>query len=367
MLNGQNMTSTHHALLAADPAAWQALLAPHPIIADLTIDTVQLAPLTIAGKQYDYLKRITIDFNNNNDPLTLIAKTTSASEARFYIGLAPQLPALTPYCWHSEVLPGEAGFVILNECPLSNWTSDNVLNALNTLAQLHAAYWNHTGLPNWLPRPLDADNPLAPVEAGLVRMEGLAGWPGVLLQEQVELMRLIYDNPEQLLQPLRDQPLTLLHCRPWSHHWPNFSCLLDWRDVALGPAVWDVVAFVERLGLTQIGVTLTTRDWPLAPDAMINHYIIQISAALGPAFDPGSFRAALPPAQILHTMKHWLPQFNHYFGRLKPSRAIWRTFANFPPNMITRLGMTPLLDNKAYFTGLFERFERAAHQLVSNT
>lgn len=264
--------------------------------------------------------------------------------------------------WYIERLsPTTAGVVISSAPPVEHWASDTLAAALTALRNLHLSHQRPTPQPG-LPLLLDA--PFAGLAPAVERFLGLAGWPGVLLEEQVQRIHAAIQQPAALLAPLQALPTTLLHGDPALHAFrrrADGSFLLQpWSSAAHGPAVYDLAGFLCRLPLIEDASNIW-RDFtsPTPRITLIDQY-------LGPTAAPGvraAFQSALPAAEVVFTLRHWLPRLNDYFSILKPSRAIWRTFAKFPPAQLARLGLTPLFEHKPYFTDLFAQIDATLHDL----
>lgn len=326
---------TLEALLHGQPEAWQH-------IAGAAVSDVEIGPAPAPGHWP-------------------VAVQDGGAHARLW--LVEVTPALAPLLTDGNLSlaptrHGHDGHTLLlwQRAAPAAWHADHLPTLLTHLADHHARYWQASGL-DALPSALDADL-LAAAQPGVARMQALAGWPGVLPEDQVAVMAGLLDDPEAWLAPLRRLPDTLLNGQPWPEHWQagDPPALWRWDAAARGPAVLDVAALLMRYSLRQDGTTLETRDWVLDEDALMTHYLSRLNEGLGQALDEAAFRAALPAARLHHVLTHWLPQFDGYFARLKPTRAIWRTFARFPPSMIERLGLAPLIDNRAWFARLFDQF-----------
>lgn len=258
--------------------------------------------------------------------------------------------------WFIERLsPSTAGVVITSAPPVEHWTSDTLAAALTALRNLHLSHQRPTPQPGL---SLLLDNPFAGLESAVDRFLGLAGWPGVLLEEQVQRIHAAIQQPEALLAPLRALPTTLLHGDPALHAFrrrADGSFLLQpWSSATHGPAVYDLAGFLCRLPLIEDTPTVWRAFASPTPR------ITLIDQYLGPTAAPGvraAFQSALPAAEVVFTLRHWLPRLNESFSILKPSRAIWRTFAKFPPAQLARLGFTTLFEHKPYFASLFTHID----------
>jgi len=191
---------------------------------------------------------------------TGIAMRTSEVEVRFYQQVAPTLPVRTPRCFHADVDPATAEFVLILEdlAParvgdqVAGCSVDEATLALTELAALHAPRWGDPALERleWLHRRTAASND---VGAALlpVLFEGFAARYGGVLEEAV------LDVGRQLMAQigayLHRQP------RPWTVQHADYRldnllfgtttggvplAVVDWQTVVLGPGVADVSYFL---------------------------------------------------------------------------------------------------------------------------
>ena len=175
-------------------------------------------------------------------------------EVGVYRYLASEIPVRSP----KLVAASEAGdWIVLEELQpergASKWTRADYRQAVHSLTELHDRF---TGLSEdlanfpWLSRPLDADFEIhvAAAATALERIADhgrLASWP-----ERVHTMAHLILHAEQVVEPLKEEPATLLH----GDYWPGNIAVLedgaqvvyDWQLAGVGPPMLDVVAFVLK-------------------------------------------------------------------------------------------------------------------------
>ncbi len=191
---------------------------------------------------------------------TGIAMRTSEVEVRFYQQVASTVGVRTPRCYHGDVTPLTAEFVLILEDLAPARPGDQLAGcdvseaalALTELAALHAPRWGDPALERleWLNRRTDESN-----EAGAVifpmLFDGFAARYGAVLEDHV------VDVGRRLMPHigayLRHQP------RPWTVQHADYRldnllfgsaaggaplAVVDWQTVTFGPAAADVSYFL---------------------------------------------------------------------------------------------------------------------------
>jgi hypothetical protein len=191
---------------------------------------------------------------------TGIAMRTSEVEVRFYQEVASTVGVRTPRCYHADVDPATAEFVLVLEDLAPARAGDQVAGcsvseaalALTELAALHAPRWGDPALDEleWLNRRTPESN-----DVGVVLMpalfEGFADrYGGVLDASVLEVGRRLMSG---IGGYLRHQP------RPWTVQHADYRldnllfgtaeggaglAVVDWQTVTLGPGVADVSYFL---------------------------------------------------------------------------------------------------------------------------
>lgn len=416
-----------------DPAAWTTLLARYPETGDVIVTAVNSEPMggttggfpeRVTGEAKHRMRRYILTLDGCSDPISFIVKQTNASEAFFYNRYGDPPGTAMPTC-HYAYLDGDDSWVVLEDIPQhfppSSWTPTQVDGIIETLAQMHAARWNHTiddivnsdtddlVIPHFWRRPdgpytwdelVRAENTLfeegpaavlsrhaihsagrlAPAflraANGLVVMRDLGGWPGVMGESHLSAVADLLDDPVPMLAPLLDLPVTLLHGAPHPGHWRltlfNDKYLIDWSETQFGPGVLDLMAFIEGYPLLHdwppnscgLGEPhLRVRDVsPVMEETIVDTYLLTLSAELSRRMSARAFRSALPAARCLHVLLTWFPYFATWANDM-PDRYVWQRVNRHGGDETGRYYNAPDIGLRHYLTGVFERFLRACHSL----
>lgn len=387
--------------------AWTAFLQERLDQDDLAVRQVEKEPLNERG-----LVRYLITFEGQHDAFPLIGKKTNAAEARFYRDLAAPVRKLLPNCWLSHVSHDWSWIVlddVPNHIPPKRWTGEDAEKIVAMLASFHGTYWQHEewqNQPSW-PEPLlgrgaqeipdygaleawrywesPAQNSptisshalhtagrLAPTfiraAAGVDVLRQLGGWPGVVERQHLDALAELLDDPLPMLQPLRELPPTLLHGNLSLHHWHSTlfdeRFLLDWSNVTIGPAVCDLVDFLESVEWvrSQQGRHYLEGDWPVAEETMVDSYLLRMHFGLG-QFDARAMRQAIPAARCLRVITTWLPRFAETFRPFVGSPLTWRHLTGMSDEELQCAGYGRMVGWRRYLPRLFPRFWRATHLL----
>jgi aminoglycoside/choline kinase family phosphotransferase len=199
---------------------------------------------------------------------TGLAMRTSEVEVRFYQQVASTVGVRTPRCYHADVDPATAEFVLILEdlAParvgdqVAGCSVDDAALALTELAALHAPRWGDPQLErlDWLHRRTDTSNDVG-VALLPVLFEGFAARYGDVLDESV------LDVGRRLMAHLgaylHHQP------RPWTVQHADYRldnllfgtadggapvAVVDWQTVVLGPAAADVSYFLGAGPSTEV-------------------------------------------------------------------------------------------------------------------
>lgn len=191
---------------------------------------------------------------------TGIAMRTSEVEVRFYQQVASTVDVRTPRCYHADVDPATAEFVLVLEdmAParagdqVAGCSIDDAALALTELAALHAPRWGDPGLEKlgWLHRRTTETNDLG-AQLLPVLFDGFATRYGDILEESVlDVGRRLMPG---IASYLHHQP------RPWTVQHADYRldnllfgtadggvplAVVDWQTVILGPGVADVSYFL---------------------------------------------------------------------------------------------------------------------------
>jgi uncharacterized protein YqgC (DUF456 family) len=137
--------------------------------------------------------------------------------------------------------------------------------------------------------------------------------------EQLDAAAELLDDPMPMLYTLRDQPLTLQHGCPLNHHWHvtifGEARLLDWQEISAGPGITDLVHLVEQFNWLATGdVQFTPRPTEIiSEETLVDSYILQMAAELGPLCDTRAIRQSLAAARCFHLLSYWLPRLADWF------------------------------------------------------
>lgn len=377
-------------LQRCDAAAWTALLRRELDISRVAVSAVSTLPVP----SYPRIHRYVVSLTDHSDPITFIGKHTNRTEALFYQQVADELPDIAPGCLFSHWV-GEDGWVLLADVPLhvqpDKWTAMDVETAVHGLATLHATFWERTsglqeeGFPHFINRTvktvqtLSRESELLSAHAvnylgeltpafvwaarGLNALRDLGGWPGILNDNHLEAMTDLLDDPVPMLEPLRELPATLLHGDPHTRHWrPTLfdDCrLLDWQKATIGPAVCDLVNFIEQLDwfyeANEQGQIHIRQERPLSNETIIDSYLLAMSYELGQVFNARAVRQAISAARCLYVLSNWLPRFATLFSHV-PDKSTWLTVNQMSDEELSATMYKPLVIFRPYLAGIFKRF-----------
>lgn len=393
------------------PAAWTDLLQAQLALDDIAVTAVSAMPLNRDSqvKYGRHVMRYILSLNGHTDPISLIAKYTTRSEARFYEELAHQLPNVAPACYFIHQFNQE-GWLILEDVPNDRrpdkWTGDEITAVVTTLATMHATFWEKEealaaeGMSHYLegkqfnwqelrqeyavyfdegPASLISEHAiqsagqLAPLllqaANGLTVLRSLGGWPGILGESHLTAVADLLDDPLPLLKPLQGLPPTLLHGDPHAYHWRmtlfDDHRLIDWRTAKIGPGIMDLVSFLEQFDLLYLDpdrTKMSIRDeWPLSEETIIDTYLLALSDKL-PNFDARAARLAIPAARCLYVITNWFPYFATWFSEM-PDKYTWQKINRLPDAQLTHSLYQPMIRFRPYLAGVFQRFMLAYRSL----
>jgi hypothetical protein len=384
-----------HGLRRLEADTWTAVLSQEDELEGVTVTAVAVEP--IAGQRHT---RYLVSLVGQHEAVPLWGTETTATEAAFYREVGPAIPRLLPRCWWRQE-SNAAGWLLLDEVPTyqppGQWAADDVEKIIAMLASLHGTFWKRRDMLDgygWLPHPWSPhqETPvpgyleawrfwdqmtgggralsyqavrnaggLAPLliraAAGLEILRRLRGWPGVIERQHLEALTALVDDPLPMLHPLREQPVTLVHGNPAPHHWRltllGDRRLTDWRGVAAGPGIWDLIRFLEAAA---------AYDWPVDRETMIDSYLLRLHVGL-PGFDSRAARQALPAALCLYVITAWLPRLAEWFQPFVRSPRTWASLIPASPEELTARGCGQMVAHRQYLADLFVRFWHASNML----
>lgn len=231
-------------------------------------------------------------------------------EVGFYRSLASEVPMHTP-----ELIASSAAgdwllleFLDTKRQP-SHWRSEDYLQAVGALAALHNRF---RGLAvdleafPWLGDPLESDFAVhrAAADKAIERItkaakpEPLAGFPG----RRWILERLV-DEADQVIQPLLEEPATLLH----GDYWPgniavgeeDRQTVYDWQLAGIGPGIMDLLVFINKA------------DWwfgplPVDPQTLVESYRHQLADRGGVQWTDDRWQLLWDHALMWRFIQEWL-------------------------------------------------------------
>lgn len=404
-----------------DPRAWSRLLDQVPDTRGPIVTAVEQESISAPGLGTRYF----LSLAGYPEPITLLAKETNAAEARFYRDISPLLQSFTPHCWFSHV-EGDDSWIVLDEAyddwPPGKWTATEVEGILERMSSLHASYWDREhdlidlgislnleqraanaatsiskqadkdpeddaqpvmndrrigsrGEPELLlsEHALRVSGHLAPVftnaASGLETLQSVGGWPGVLEEQELSAMADLLDDPLPMLFPLRQLPKTLLHGDPSPKHWRLSMFgdyrLVNWEKISVGPAVYDLVVFIDRFD----GFSITNGDWrrpenwPVSEETMEDSYILAMGRELGARFNATTFRQAIPAARCLYVITNWLPMIDTWFRQLPCDHEIWLKQNQMSDDELAADGFDEMANLRPYLSRVFKRLMIAYRSL----
>jgi hypothetical protein len=206
-------------------------------------------------------------------------------EVSVYKTLGDHLPIRTPLLLTADTT---GAWLIFNQLSAGRlpeqWKAADYLLATDQLAVLHDRFWGlgeDLTIYRWLRRPLDTDFSIhiQAAQLGISKLENRV--PPSILSQDINLQHLLEQliaHAENISTRLNQEATTLLHGDYWPGnihvHSDGSLTLYDWEEASIGPAILDVVAFVQY-----------SRWWfeplPLAADTLIDHYRERIERANG--------------------------------------------------------------------------------------
>jgi len=404
-----------------DPRAWSRLLAQDPDTKGPIVTAVEQESISVPRSGTRYF----LSLAGHPEPITLLAKKTNAAEALFYRDISPHLKSFTPNCWFSYI-EGNNSWIVLDEAyddwPPEKWTATEVEGILERMSLLHASYWdreqdlikvgisfnleqraaNAESEPSKRPEKSPEDDAqlvmndrrigskgepglllsehalrvsghLAPVftsaASGLEALRSVGGWPGVLEEQELSALADLLDDPLPMLFPLRQLPKTLLHGDPTPKYWRLSMFgdyrLVNWENISIGPAVYDLVAFIDRFD----GFSITNGDWrrpdnwPISEETIEDSYILAMGRELGARFNATTFRQAIPAARCLYVLTNWLPMIDSWFRQTSFDREIWQKQNQMSDDELAAEWFEEMAYLKPYLSRVFNRWLMAYRSL----
>jgi aminoglycoside/choline kinase family phosphotransferase len=229
-------------------------------------------------------------------------------EYGIYSKIAPHLPVLVP-----ALVAGDEkqGWIVLEgltglRAP-AEWTADDYREAIDNMVSMHDRFiGSHEVLSMypWLARPLADDfdaTTLAAAESVRILVVDKR-LPQLSEDRYFELYSTLIQEAAVIAAPLRGEPPTLIH----GDYWPGNiarpidgrQMVFDWQLAAIGPAMLDLVIFVQS--------SFLQLDPPISADEMIQQYRQQNSAYMPPGWSDEQFALLWDHALMWTFMATWL-------------------------------------------------------------
>lgn len=311
------------------------------------------------------LKRLDVQLASG-ERLAVVVKFTNGCEARVYRELSAHLPLNLPRVYYTQE-SGAEGLCILEALPpgkpITAWDERDERAVLNDLARMHAHFWRSPELENipWLPCLQDELNVRFDKAARcLPILRQLGGWLNLVTSRTMDVMEALLADRARLLVPLADLPPTLIHCDTWQSNWvllDDRRVLLDWQSAARGPAIWDVVYFLEMSG--EVGGRL-----PLEESQALNSYLDALEAERGR--DDGVRRAFLdlvPAVSVINTLARWPAFALDYVRPVERFPVLARVWTGLPRSLRCRIETWVAWTDLEYYRRTFARFEERAREV----
>ncbi len=305
-------------------------------LAGARVEGVNFRRARLLGLSGSWMRRCDLALSDGRTISVILkaARKGLAQEALFYCDLAAHVPVRIPrpYGLAPNPQPGGRDILIIEALgaplPPSRFTAKHIHAIAQAAARLHASFMASEALEvtGWLPNAARLDRETFKhrinnaLEALRSREKRMRYFPGRLGDEGERIVRAAADRIDDLMEPLRSMPPTLLHgdLNPNNIIIPENlpdSCapedvaLVDWQNVAIGPGVLDIAYLHhlsryrgnDRWGRAVFGEPLT--DW----NELAGLYLDALEGEMGRAFDRERFMAAAPAADAMVTLRSWVP------------------------------------------------------------
>ncbi len=293
-------------------------------LTDTSLQVLAVRPITLPQRQPSIgrIRGLTVRYKGaaGEGDLRLVVKEPHGStraglagagrrEVGFYSSLAGHVPLATPALIASSPV-GDWLLLeyLVNERGPSKWTRSDYELVIDSLVELHNRFW---GLREdletfpWLGDPLASDFNvhLAAADKAIERItraagpEPLAGLPG-----RRWILERLAERAEEVVQPLRQEPGTLLH----GDYWPGNiaqdgrgrQTVYDWQLAGIGPGVMDLLVFVNK------------SEWwfgplPLSRSELVRRYRRRLAERGGITWDDGTWELLWDHALMWRFVQEW--------------------------------------------------------------
>lgn len=231
-------------------------------------------------------------------------------EAGLYRSLAAQLPMATP----ALIAADQAGSWLVLEAveaaaQPAEWDLPTFQQALALLARLHERFWDladDLAAYPWLARPFTRDFEVHVYSAAqalgqVVRDE----WPPQIAHSPQILGTIgqMIFQAEQIAQPLRALPSTLLHGDFWAGNVVSDDSgdmvVLDWQLAAIGPGVLDLVVMIKT-------TEWATGELPAPAEKLAGRYRREVARLLGRRWSDAEWAALWDHALLWRFLQEML-------------------------------------------------------------
>lgn len=230
-------------------------------------------------------------------------------EVSIYLTLKEHLPARLPTLIAAH--PKGEWLIMLHFAPghrPDKWQAADYLLAADQLAILHDRFWaldDILSTYSWLESPLAAHRDLH-LQDAMTNAEKLSSSNSPLLSQQTsipELTETIIQHADEIVDHLSELPATLLHGDYWpgniNIHPTHGMTVFDWEDAAIGPAILDLLSFIQ-------GSTWHFSPLPLSPEEIITHYLNRLKIVGGRTLPKKAFDAQWDYAVMWTFINGWV-------------------------------------------------------------
>lgn len=216
-------------------------------------------------------------------------------EVSVYRTLASHLPVRIPQLVASHP---KGDWLVLSQTPSGRpperWQAADYLLATEQLVALHDRFWGlgeDLATYTWLTRPLDSnfDIHVQSLDASLDKLSSTNPANKLTKDDSFEVMlKQIISQAHTIKVNLEQIPFTLLHGDFWPGNMqihPDGSLVIyDWADAAIGPAIFDILAFTQSI------------QWwfdplPISSEEIIAHYRSRLSQTNGFTWEEDAWEA----------------------------------------------------------------------------
>lgn len=244
-------------------------------------------------------------------------------EMNVYLTLKEHLPVRLPVLITAH--PKGAWLVLIHLPPgrLPNkWQAADYLLATEQMAILHDRFWGlgqDLAVYPWLTQSLQRNRDIY-LNAAMKDAETLAENQETMLKTHTnvpEITEKILENIDQIANVLESSPATLLHGDYWPGniliHQQGGMTVYDWEDAGIGPAVFDLLGFIQ-------GSSWYFSPLPLPAAEIIAHYKSQLANAGAHTYTDDDFNHLWDNAMMWTFVTGWVGHLAKTPNTLLPMR-----------------------------------------------